>query len=282
MGKFNAPVAVGKKTHARRRQILIGGAILGVIGLVIGLYLVYLVLTSGKASRDTEAQALGSDELATLAAQNSLGTEVVENNTTLDEGLSDSSGFDPAAYQYFKIMAGESTVRFELNEELRGQPTHVVAETDQVAGCIYIDATTPANTVLGPIEVNARTLATDNRLRNTAISRQILESEKDEYEFAYFTPTAITGLPASVSVGTEFTFQITGDLKIRNFTNSVTFNVTLMPVSETRIEGTGTAQVTREQYDLQIPSVQGVANVSNEVDLTIEFVALEDTTCAPQ
>lgn len=50
--------------------------------------------------------------------------------------------------------------------------------------------------------------------------------------------------------------------------------MTVTPVSETRIEGSAVATVLRESWNLTIPSVPNVANVSEEVELTIDFVAV--------
>ncbi|HEX2906762.1 MAG TPA: YceI family protein [Phototrophicaceae bacterium] len=173
----------------------------------------------------------------------------------------------------FRIVPEESEVRFTLTEELRGQPTTVIGKTDQVAGDIGLDLTTPANSQVGLIRINARTLATDNEFRNRAIRGQILQSSRDEYEFAEFTPTAITGLPEQIEVGEAVTFEITGDLKVRNIVKPATFAVTATLVSEDRLEGTAKAIVTRSDYDLIIPNAPGVANVSEEVTLEIDFVA---------
>ena len=92
-------------------------------------------------------------------------------------------------------------------------------------------------------------------------------------EFIRLTPTAISGLPASVSVGESATFTIEGDLTIREITQPVVFMVTATAVSQTQISGTATATVSRDTYDLRIPSVPSVANVDDAVVLTIEFSA---------
>jgi polyisoprenoid-binding protein YceI len=168
-------------------------------------------------------------------------------------------------------------VQFILTEDLRQQPNTVTGVTNQVAGDILVDLNTPANSKVGTIRIDARTLTTDSEFRNRAIRAEILESSKDEYEFIDFTPTAISGLPAQITVGQAVTFQITGDLKIRDITNSVTFDVTATVAAEDRLEGTATAQVTRAMYNLQIPNAPGVANVSDEVTLQIDFVATKVT-----
>lgn len=307
MGKFNAPVAVEKKGNPRRRlflRIVIVGAVVALAVFAYAFYEVIIKGGSGEASRDTEAQAINASTLEALASRQTPSAEATDATADPTEAAPSttepavdpteastevaapntdpSGGVQIGGFRYFSIVGEESRVRFMLNEELRGQPVRVRAETDQVAGCIYIDVANPQNTLLAPIEINLRTLETDSENRNRAIRSQILESAKDEYEFTQFVPTAITGLPTSVTIGQPFTFQVTGDLKLREITNSVTFEVTVTPITETRIEGKGTAQVTREAYDLNIPSVPGVANVSNEVDLEIEFVAIEDAICAPQ
>jgi polyisoprenoid-binding protein YceI len=178
-----------------------------------------------------------------------------------------------ADVRLFRIVSEESEVSFTLTEDLRGAFTTVVGVTNQVAGDILVDLSAPAGSRIGELRINARTLATDSDFRNRAMRGEILQSTQDAYEFISFTPTALDGLPESVTVGESVTFTVTGDLKIREIVQSVTFEVTATLVSDDRLEGTASATVTRTQYDLQIPSVPGVTNVSDEVQLAIQFVA---------
>jgi polyisoprenoid-binding protein YceI len=120
--------------------------------------------------------------------------------------------------------------------------------------------------------VNARTFVTDSNFRNRAINNEILDT--DEFEFIRFTPTSITGFPENPTVGESLEFQITGDLTIRDITHEVTFDVMVTAVSETRLEGSASAMVAREDYDLRIPNVPRVADVDEEVLLEIDIVAL--------
>ncbi len=170
----------------------------------------------------------------------------------------------------FEIDQTESQVRFTLDEVLRGSPKTVIGISDQVAGQIAVDLTDLSTVQVGVIQVNARTLATDNNFRNRSVRNLILET--DDYEFITFTPTAITGLPETAVPGDTLTFQITGDLTIRDITNEVVFEVTAAAVSVSRLEGTAVTTVTRSAYNLVIPEVEGVANVSDEVLLEIDFV----------
>lgn len=174
----------------------------------------------------------------------------------------------------FRIQQDESEVRFILTEMLRGVPTTVIGRTNQIAGDIIVDFTQPSNSQIGTIRVNARTLLTDNEFRNRAIRGEILESARDEYEFSEFEPTSLEGLPESVTIGEPFTFQIVGELTVRDITQPVTFEATVTPISESRIEGIARTTVTRAAYNLNIPNVPGVADVSDEVALEIDFVAV--------
>jgi polyisoprenoid-binding protein YceI len=173
----------------------------------------------------------------------------------------------------FVIDQAASEARFVINEVLLGNPTEVTGVTSLVSGTLAIDVADPANTTVGTITIDARDLSTDRNLRNRAIRRFILESNKDEYQYITFTPTAIEGLPPEAAAGDAFSFQITGDLKIKDVSQPVTFDVDVQADSEERISGLATATVTRADFNLSIPSAPGVADVTDEVRLELAFTA---------
>lgn len=187
-------------------------------------------------------------------------TETAETTETASGGL-----------VVYEISPSDSEVRFELDEDLRGVRTTVVGTTDQIAGQIALDLSDLSTAQVGEIQINARTLATDNNFRNRAIQNEILDT--GDYELITFVPTAVNGLPTSATVGEEINFTIDGELTIRDITETVTFSVVATAVSATQITGTATATVLRDTYGLNIPEVPNVANVENEVDLIIIFVA---------
>jgi polyisoprenoid-binding protein YceI len=178
---------------------------------------------------------------------------------------------DTGERQVYTISQADSQVRFELDEDLRGSRVTVVGVTDQAAGEIALNLSDLSTAEVGVIQINARTLETDNSFRNRAIQNRILET--GTYEFITFTPTAVNGLPESAEVGEEISFTMEGDLTIRDVTQPVTFDVAATAVSPDQISGTASAVISREAYGLQIPEVPDVANVEDEVDLYIDFVA---------
>ena len=180
---------------------------------------------------------------------------------------------DPASSLIvFQISQEESEARFLIYEDLRGQPNTVLGATNQVAGELALDLSDLSKTQVGVIQANARTLVTDNDRRNGAIRRFILNS--DQYEFLTFTPTAITGLSGAAQPGQPFTFEVAGDLTIRNVTQPAVFTVTAVGESAARITGAATTVIKRSDFGLTIPNVPNVANVGNDVTLEFDFVAV--------
>ena len=172
----------------------------------------------------------------------------------------------------FEIVQDESEARFIIDEVLRGSPKTVVGVTNQVAGQIAVDPADPASAQVGQISINARTLATDSDMRNRAVKNRILQT--DAYEFVTFQPTQLMGLPESAAAGEPLSFQIVGDLTIRDTTKQVTFDVTLTPVDETRLEGLATLTIPYRDFGLAIPDSPSVDTVADNVTLELEFVAV--------
>lgn len=184
---------------------------------------------------------------------------------------SDDGSAAAGALRVYQISQEGSEVTFELDEDLRGERTTVVGSTNQVAGEMALNLADLSTAQLGVIQLNARTLLTDNSFRNRAIQNEILET--GAYEFVTFSPTAISGLPASAAVGEEINFTVAGDLTIRDITQPVTFDIVAVAQSETELTGRATTTVERAAYNLVIPQVPQVANVEESVALTITFTA---------
>jgi polyisoprenoid-binding protein YceI len=224
-----------------------------------------------EASAADESENPTSAEVAdTQAATTTAGAGAAENSAQ-SATTERASAAQPAPPIIFEISQGESQARFVIDEVLRSQPTTVVGVTDQVAGQIAIDPANPAAVQVGAIQVNVRTLATDNDMRNRAIKNAILET--DAYEVVTFVPAEVIGLPNNTALGASYTFQIVGDLTIKNVTRQVTFDATVTPVAESRLEGTASATILYREFDLFIPDSPSVDTVADEVRLELDFVA---------
>jgi polyisoprenoid-binding protein YceI len=244
------------------KRLIVGGAALA--ALVVAGAGAYIWFSGGSGEPSTEVTAAPIITTATTAV------------AATEQDAESAPTTEPTAggQVVFAIDKTQSTVSFMIDEVLRGEPTTVVGTTSEVAGEVLIDFSDPAASRLGEIVVNARTFTTGSGFRDRAVRGPILNSSDDAFEFATFTPAAVEGLPGEIAVGDTVTFAVSGDFTVAGSTGPVTFDVTVTVVSETRLEGAGLATVTRGDFGLTIPDAPGVANVSEEVQLEIVFVAL--------
>ncbi|MCC7522678.1 YceI family protein [Candidatus Uhrbacteria bacterium] len=173
----------------------------------------------------------------------------------------------------FRIDAASSKATFSIFEILRGEPKTVIGTTTNISGVFMADMDDLSQAKLGTIYINARTFSTDSSQRDNTTRRAILKTEDDANEFITFKTISIEGLPTSTATGTLLTYSITGDLTISGvtkpavFTGSGTFN------SENEFVGNASTTVKRSDFNLIVPSLAFLADVADEVPLTIEFTA---------
>ncbi len=262
---------------------LAGGAAAGILG--------YIWYTGGSGEPSlTIEQKLATQEASDTALADAVGTAMVDvaNSVIADVvaaavaeavDTSVSAAMEAVAAAAsepveFKIVSAESLASFTLEEDLRGVRTTVIGSTNEVGGSIMVDLANPAAASIGAIVINARTLETDNSFRNRALRSQILRSAQDEHEFIIFEPRELGNWSAeSVAVGDSITFDVTGDLTVAGVTRSVTFASTVTLDSETQISGSASVNLLHADFGLVIPDVRSVANVTDDVDLKLEFVA---------
>ncbi len=261
---------------------LAGGAAAGILGYI------WYTGGSGEASLSVDA-ALATREANDAAMADAVGTAIMDAaNTVIADAVTvaiaeavDSSvaaameAQAPASAPVeFSIVAAESEASFTLEEDLSGVRTTVIGATTELGGSITVDFANPGASVIGAIVVNARTLETDNSFRNRALRSQILRSAQDEFEFIVFDPRELSNFSAdSITVGETLSFDITGDLTVTDVTRSVTFAAAVTLDSETQISGSASANLLHADFDLVIPEVPRVANVTDDVELKLEFVA---------
>jgi polyisoprenoid-binding protein YceI len=213
-------------------------------------------------------------ESAAMTETEATETEAAEAEAAQAEPTGTESADTAVTVQRFVIDQSQSAARFTLDEELMGAPKTVVGTTSLVNGEITVDLADMTKTTLSAIQIDARDFTTDSSRRDGAIQRFVLGSTSDDNRYIVFTPTSIEGLPSTAQVGDSFELQITGDLTISGVTKPVTFATTVTVDSDTQLTGLAKAQVLRSDYNLTIPSVPSVANVTDEVQLELQFVAI--------
>jgi polyisoprenoid-binding protein YceI len=177
------------------------------------------------------------------------------------------------ALQRFVVVSGESQVIYRVGETLFREGNRInvaVGVTTVVQGEIVVDRAFPANSRVGPVQVDISQFRSDSPRRDAAIRERWLESAR--YPLAEFTSTRIEGLPARYDEGREVSLRITGDLKIRDVVRPVTFAATVRLLGP-QLQGTATTRILMTDFGFEPPSILGVLRAQNEVEVEVRFVA---------
>jgi polyisoprenoid-binding protein YceI len=222
----------------------------------------------GSAAQQANAPAAQPTDLpaATVVTP---ATATASTNPTTTAPSADNT----AKVRVFTIDQSKSEARFTLHEVLMGSPKTVVGVTPSISGTITIDLADPTKTTISSLQIDARDFRTDSDMRNGAIRRFVLQSSKDEYRYIVFTPKTIEGLSKTAKAGDTFELKINGDLTVSGVTKPVTFVTTVKVASDNELSGLAKTQVLRSDFGLKIPSVPTVANVTDEVQLELQFSA---------
>ncbi len=178
-----------------------------------------------------------------------------------------------AKMRVFTIDQSKSEARFTVNEVLLGSAKTVVGVTSLITGTIAIDLADPTKTTISTLQIDARDFHTDSDMRNRSIRRFVLQTSKDEYRYIVFTPKSIEGLPKTAKAGDAFDIKISGDLTVSGVTKPVVFATNVKAISANELSGLAKTQVLRSDFGLKIPNVPSVADVTDEVQLELQFTA---------
>lgn len=242
------------------------------MALSAALVLILAACGGSPAANDAGAEAAGAEPAVPQPA----ATEAAESEDQADAPGSDAGEVpEPAAGgKTFTIVPEDSEARFIINEILSGNEKTVYGTTTAVEGAISVDYEKPAGVSMSVIRVDLSTLATDNNFRNRALHTAILQTGNDDFRYASFEAAGFSGLPESVVIGQAFNFQISGTLTIHGVSKGVTFEATVTPVSETRLEGLAALVVVYEDFDVRILRLPDqVASVEDTAALELAFVA---------
>jgi polyisoprenoid-binding protein YceI/predicted small lipoprotein YifL len=175
--------------------------------------------------------------------------------------------------EVFNIVPEESEVKYEVGEVFIDQNNAfnlAVGVTSGVNGEILVDRANPANSVIKPISVDISQFTSDSQRRDNSIRERFLESSK--YPAVEFTPQEIQGLPDSYQEGQTISFQVSGDLTIREVTKPVTFEVSLIGEGN-QMTGVATTTILMSDFGFGPISILGILNTEDEVKVTFTFVA---------
>src|SRR5690606_29339212 len=147
-------------------------------------------------------------------------------------------------------------------------PNDAVGETSNISGTLVLNddgAVVPAES---RFEVDLSTLKSDSDRRDNYIRRRTLQTE--QYPKAVFVPTAIRGAPSPLPTTGEFSFELDGELTIREVPRPVTWRVAAR-AADGRYVGTAVTEFTFGTFELDIPRVASVLSIRDNIRLEYDF-----------
>jgi polyisoprenoid-binding protein YceI len=179
----------------------------------------------------------------------------------------------PAQQGRIKLVVAPTgnETRFKVNETLVGMelPNDAIGRTGRITGALVVQPNGQIVTAESRFEVELDSLVSDQANRDRYIKTNTLATA--QFPKAVFVPSSAKGLPARIPVAQDLTFELVGDLTIRDVTKPVTWTVKgkMLPTGE--ISGAATTTFTFADFNLTKPSVRRVLGVRDEITLEYDF-----------
>lgn len=183
----------------------------------------------------------------------------------------------------FVLLPDQSKASYLVDEEFLGGAlsklgikagkVDVIGSTQAIEGQLQLNLADLA-AALGEnsFTVKLNTLTTDQSRRDGWIREN--GPNFNQYPLATFKATAIEGAPASYTDGQEVSFQLAGDLTIREVTKPATFAVTATLAGDT-LTGKASAQLKLSDFGIEPPNFANTLTVADEFGVEVQFTAKE-------
>jgi polyisoprenoid-binding protein YceI len=176
-----------------------------------------------------------------------------------------------AARVRYSVVPERSEVRYRVREQLAGLnfSNEAVGTTSAVNGSITFQIQGRVLSGESRFAVDLRTVRSDEARRDNYIRRNTLEA--DRFPTVVFVPTEVRGPSFPLPQTGTASFQIVGDLTLRDVTRRVTWETTATFNSEGVNLQARTAFRFRE-FGLSIPRVAVVLSVEDNIRLEADLV----------
>jgi len=169
------------------------------------------------------------------------------------------------------VVEGEANeARYRVREQLVGVsfPNDAVGVTRAIEGGIAIDQAGRIVSSGSRITVNLTALASDRDMRDGYVRRNTLVTET--YPSVVLVPTELRGLAWPLPASGMVTFQLIGNLTVKDVTRSTTWDVTLA-IAGSILTGSATTSFTFEEFGLTKPRVARVMSVEDTIKLEYDL-----------
>lgn len=179
------------------------------------------------------------------------------------------AGSAAAPIRYVTAVGGNAA-RYRIREQLVGVdlPNDAVGETKAVQGAIAADAKGNIIAAESKFVIDVTNLVSDKPRRDGFVRGRVLETS--QYPNVTFVPSTVKGLSAPVPKKGTRTFDITGNLTVRNVTRPTTWTVTAQFTGD-HVTGSARTGFTFNDFSMQQPRVPVVLSVADSIHLELDF-----------
>jgi polyisoprenoid-binding protein YceI len=243
------------------------------------LGIVSILILSFAAACSTPQAALQTS-VATAASQAAATNPPVATNQPVE--TSSPSATNPATTEAtgapasssdaikFVVLPDKSTASYRVREQLANAnlPNDAVGTTNAISGTLTIQSDGTIDAANSKFVVDLATLQTDRSQRDNFVRRNILGT--DQFPQAVFVPTQASGLATPLPQSGDVSFQLTGNLTIRDTTKPVTWDVSGQ-IQGGAFSGKATTSFKFEDFNLNQPRVPVVLSVVDNITLELDF-----------
>jgi hypothetical protein len=239
-------------------------------------------VTSGgsAATGSTATTAVASTVTATTASSTSTGgARSTATATTAGRPAptaSTAEAASPSAGVKLTLAADGTQASYQVQEQLAGHslPSAAIGRTSAVTGTILLDAGGKIVLAQSKIEIDLRTLKSDQSMRDNYIQHDPLDTA--QYPTATFVPKTATGMPWPLPATGTATFTMAGDFTVHGTTAPTTWTVAATFAPD-KVTGTATTPFTFTEFGMQAPHTMIALSVQNNGTLTLQFTATRAT-----
>jgi polyisoprenoid-binding protein YceI len=175
-----------------------------------------------------------------------------------------------AATTRWTVAADGNEARYLVREQLAGFdfPNDAVGKTAAVTGALVLDANGSVVAGESKFVIDVSKLVSDQERRDGYVRRNTLATE--EHPNVTFDITSVRGLANPLPRSGEFTFQLVGNLTVRDVTRPVTWDVTAR-LENGAVVGKAATKFTFEQFSMTKPRIARVLSVDDDIRLEYDF-----------
>ena len=244
--------------------------------LVITATLLLVAACGGQSDAPAPEVSVAEPEPTALPAEEAS----TQTESDAQEETSDSNDQSAAGMRTFVIDPSASNASYLVDEEflagaldklgISAGDYDVVGSTTDIEGRLEIDAAAAA-VGGGEFQVNLTTLKTNQDRRDNWI--QDNGPKFGSFPLATFVIADVQGAPSSYSEGEEVSFQLIGEMTVRDVTQTVTFDVTAALNGDT-LTGTALAPLKMTDFEIEPPNFANTLKVADDFFVQVDFTAV--------